>query len=57
MSIYQNLFDLIHTYVYGGVELTPFMELTNTLVSTMGCLFLVALPFMIVYFVIRFLTR
>ena len=57
MSIYQNLYDLIHTYVYGGVELTPFMELTNTLVSTMGCLFLVALPFMVVYYIIKFITR
>lgn len=53
MSIYQSLFDLIHTYVYGGVTLTADMNLVATLISTAGCIFLVALPFMIVWKVIK----
>ena len=53
MSIYQSLFDLIHTYVYGGVTLTADMSLVATLISTAGCIFLVALPFLIVWKVIK----
>ena len=56
MSIYQNLFDLLHTYIYGGVALTSDMNLICTLASTIGCLFLVSLPFVIVYRVIKFIT-
>lgn len=56
MSIYQNLFDLMSTYVYGGVELTPDMNLICTLVSTLGCLFLVSLPFVIVIRIVKALT-
>lgn len=52
MSIYQNLYDLISTYIYGGT-LTTDAELVCTLVSTAGCLFLVALPFLVVLKVLR----
>lgn len=53
MGIYQNLFELIKTYIYGGVELTPSMELTATLISTLGSVFLVALPFILVLWVCK----
>ena len=53
MGIYQNLFELIKMYIYGGVELTPSMELTATLISTLGSVFLVALPFILVLWVCK----
>lgn len=56
MSIYQSLYDLIHTYIYGGVTLTSDMSLVCTLISTIGCIFLVSLPFVVVYKVISFIT-
>lgn len=56
MSIYQSLFDLIQTYIYGGATLTADMNLVCTLISTIGCIFLVALPFVIVYKVISFIV-
>lgn len=56
MSIYQSLFDLIQTYIYGGVALTADMNLVCTLISSIGCIFLVALPFVIVYKVISFIV-
>lgn len=56
MSIYQSLFDLIQTYIYGGASLTADMNLVCTLISTIGCIFLVAMPFVIVYKVISFIT-
>lgn len=56
MSMYQSLFDLIHTHVYGGVELTSDMNLVCTLISTMGVIFMVAIPFIVVYKVISLIT-
>lgn len=47
-SIYQSLFNLIHQYVYGGVDLTSDMNLVCTLISTIGVVFLVSIPFIIV---------
>lgn len=55
-SIYQSCFDLIHTYIYGGVDLTSDMSLICTLVSTIACLFLFSLPFLIVWKVLQFIT-
>lgn len=53
MGIYQELYTLIHQYIYGGVELTADMSLICTLVSTVGCLFILAIPFIIVWLVIK----
>ncbi len=55
MSMYQSLFDLIHTYIYGGVDLTSDMNLVCTLISTIGVLFCVSIPFIIVYKVLCFI--
>lgn len=56
MSIYQSLFDLIHTHIYGGVVLTADMNLVCTLISTIGCLFCVAVPFIVVIRIIKAFT-
>lgn len=56
MSIYQGLYDLVHQYVYGGLQLTTDMELVATLISTMGCVFLVALPFAVVWKIIKMIV-
>lgn len=55
MSMYQSLFDLIHTHIYGGVELTSDMNLVCTLIATIGCLFVVGIPFFVVYKTITFI--
>lgn len=49
MGIYQELYTLLHTYIYGGVTMTADMELTCTLISTAGAIFVVALPFLLVW--------
>lgn len=56
MSMYQSLFDLIHTHIYGSVELTSDMNLVCTLIATIGCIFVVALPFLVVYKVLTFIS-
>ena len=57
MGIYQNIYELIQTYIYGGVELSSEMELVTVLISTLSCIFLIALPFIIVIMSIVFLFR
>ena len=49
INIYQNLYDLIHNYVFGGVALSPNADLVITLISTLGCLFLISIPFIVLY--------
>lgn len=56
MGIYQNIFDLIHQYIYGGVELTADMNLVTTLIATAGCIFIIAIPFLLVWKVIEFIN-
>lgn len=49
MGIYQNIYQLIVTYVYGGaVTAGSPEELVATLISTCAVVFMVALPFMVV---------
>lgn len=53
MNIYQDCFDLIVQYIYGGVELTSNMELVAITLATTACVFVFALPFLVVWKVIR----
>lgn len=53
MSIYQNIYDLIVQYIYGGGALTADMELVTVTLSTMACVFVFALPFLVVWKVIK----
>lgn len=57
MNIYQNLFDLIHEYIFGMEELTANTDLVCTLVATTGCLFVIAIPFIITWKVIRIIAN
>lgn len=48
-SLYESIFELLHTYIYGGVELTSDMSLVLTLCATAACLFAVSVPFAVVW--------
>lgn len=56
MGIYQSIFDLIHQYIYGGVELSADMNLVATLIATAGCIFIIAIPFLTVWKVIELIS-
>lgn len=56
MSMYQSLFDLIHTHIYGGVTLTSDMNLVCTLIATFGVIFCISIPFIVVYKIISMIT-
>ena len=53
MSVYQSLFDLVQQYIFGGGTLNANAELVCMLVSTIGSVFLIAVPFMVVWKVIK----
>ena len=55
--MYYTLYDLLSQYIYGaGATLTGEMQLTLTFLSTLGSIFVTALPFLVVYLVIRSLV-
>lgn len=57
MGIYQELYNLIAQFIYGsGTQLTEHMDLTTTLLATAGSVFIIALPFLIVWRVIRLIV-
>lgn len=55
MNIYQDIFDIVKQYIFGGVELTANMDLVAITLSTIGCVFVFALPFVIVCRIIKML--
>lgn len=55
MNIYQNCYDLIQTYIFGGEVLTSNTELVCIALSSCACIFVFALPFLIVWKVLKML--
>lgn len=59
MNLYQTLYDLIVQYVFAGQGVTDgiltdqMQHLVAVLVSTAGWLFCMAVPFIVVYWVIK----
>lgn len=55
-GIYYQAFDLFLTYIYGvdAVALTSDQTLTLTILATVASVFLVSLPFVLVWQVLRF---
>lgn len=47
--MYLQLYSLIMEHIFAGAEITAHVELVCTLIATLGCLALVALPFVMVY--------
>lgn len=57
MSVYQSIYDIIVHHIYGAPEtLTADMTLTATLMSTLASVFCFAVPFIVVFWVLRSLT-
>lgn len=49
MSIYQSIYDLINTYVFGNaIVVGTYQDLVTIILSTIACVYLVALPFLVV---------
>lgn len=50
--MYQSIYDLILNAIFTGVPITGWIELVVTTISTICCLFALAIPFIVVYKVI-----
>lgn len=56
MSIYQSIYDLIVTYIFGGVvDVGTYQELITIALSSIAVVFVVALPFILVLKFIKIL--
>lgn len=57
MNIYTQIYNLFNEHIFGG-ELVAgsFEELVVIFYSMTACLFMVSLPFIVVYFLIRLIS-
>lgn len=55
--IYNGLYDLVATYIFGSVETGTHQELVCVLVATFGAICLIALPFVMVYWIASLFVR
>ena len=51
-GIYLALYELIQNTFYGAAALTGWQEMVLTVLATIGCLFVFAVPFIVVWKVI-----
>lgn len=55
--IYVGLYNLVATYLFGVVESGTHQELVCVLVATLGSVCLIALPFVMIYWIASLLIR
>lgn len=56
MGIYGDIYNLIQTYVFGGVvDVGSYQELITILISAFGVLFVVSVPFLLIIKIIKML--
>lgn len=54
MSIYQSIYNIINQYIFNNAIITnSIQDLAVTLVSLTACLFLIAVPFILVWRLIK----
>lgn len=54
MAIYDTFYDLLNTYIFGGgIAVGTYADLVCILLSTIACLFCVALPFIVIWKAIK----
>lgn len=53
MGIYMTLYTILQEFLYGAEALTPHMEFVLTELATFGCIAAVAVPFLVVWVVMR----
>ena len=56
--MYYTLFSILSDFIFGaGAELTEFQELVLTQLATIGSLFVVAIPFVVVIIAVVLIIR
>lgn len=58
MNIYQSIYELLNTYIFGGSVLQgSYQELVCIAVATCACIFVFAIPFLVAWSVIKLIAR
>lgn len=57
IDIYANIYDLITTYIFGGVLDSSNEELITICLSSIACIFVFALPFLVIWKVIKLIMN
>lgn len=55
MSIYTQIYSILHEYIFGLAELTTAQDSALSLISLAFCSFIVFIPFVLVWRVIKLL--
>lgn len=53
MIIYDSIYALVEKYIFGSIEVGSYQELVCIAVSTVFSIFVIALPFLVVWRIIR----
>lgn len=53
MNIYNDIYSIIQQFIFGGAELSANMDLVAVTLATIGCIFVFAVPFIVVWKVIE----
>lgn len=56
MGIYQTIYDLIVTYIFGSVTPGTYQDLVTIFLSSCAVLFVFSLPFIVVWRIIKLLV-
>lgn len=57
MQVYKDIFSLIEYYIFGGgIVPGSYEELVTILLATIGSIFLISIPFIVVYKVIKLIV-
>lgn len=57
MSVYNDIFSLIQTYIFGGAELDTFQRLVTTEYSLILCTLALAFPFVVAFWFARWIIN
>lgn len=57
MSLYNDIYALIQTYIFGGAELDSFQRLVTTEYSLIFCSVALALPVILVFWLARLIIN
>lgn len=55
--MFFQIYNLIINWLYSGGTITPEIEMTATLLSTIGVIFILVVPFIVVFFTVRLIFR
>lgn len=60
INLFQTCYDLLNTYIFGGIVVAgngSYQDLVLIILATLGVLFCVSIPFIVVYKFIKVLVR